>query len=57
MFARVQIGQDRSAEINDDPAVRLVILHPMDPHPRGNDVSPASVFASSALASRAVRSG
>lgn len=29
MFARVQIGPDRSAEINDDPAVRLVILHPM----------------------------
>ncbi len=52
MFARVQVGPERSAEIADDPAVRLVILHPMYPHTRGDDGSKASVFAASAMVSR-----
>ena len=52
MFARVQIGPDRSAEIADEPAVRLVILHPQFRHTRGDSASPASVFASSALTGR-----
>ena len=34
MFARVQVGPENSGEIPDDPAVRLVILHPV-PHTRG----------------------
>jgi predicted AAA+ superfamily ATPase len=52
MFARVQICPDRSAEIPDEPAVRLVILHPQFRHTRGDSASPASVFASSALTGR-----
>ena len=36
MFARVQAGPENSGEIADDPAVRLVILHPqLSPRSRG----------------------
>jgi predicted AAA+ superfamily ATPase len=52
MFARVQAGPENSGEIADDPAVRLVILHPRYPHARGDSTSPGYVFAMSALAGR-----
>jgi predicted AAA+ superfamily ATPase len=51
MFARVQIGPETSAEIPDDPAVRLVIVHPRFRHSRG-DESTAHTFALSALQGR-----
>ncbi len=52
MFARVQVGPESSAEIPDDPAVRLVIEHPKFRHSRGHEESSAAVFASSATQSR-----
>ena len=52
MFARVQIGPETSGEIADDPAVRLVVLHPRYSHTRGDDASPGYVFAMSALTGR-----
>ena len=52
MFATVQIGPETSAEIPDDPAVRLVILHPQFRHARGEDGSEARVFARGALLGR-----
>jgi hypothetical protein len=52
MFARVQVGPERSEEIPDEPAVRLVIMHPRFWHTRGDDTSGARVFASSAAAGR-----
>jgi hypothetical protein len=52
MFARVQAGPESSGEIADDPAVRLVILHPRFPHARGDDASAGHVFAMSALTGR-----
>ena len=36
MFARVQIGPERSDDIPDEPAVRLVIMHPQYRHARGD---------------------
>jgi len=52
MFARVQVGPERSEEIPDEPAVRLVIMHPQYRHTRGDDTSSAMVFASAAAAGR-----
>jgi predicted AAA+ superfamily ATPase len=52
MFARVQAGPENSGEIADDPAVRLVLLHPRYPHTRGDAASPGSVFAMSTLTGR-----
>src|SRR6266516_3820429 len=52
MFARVQAGPENSGEIADDPAVRLVVLHPQYPHTRGDIGSPGYVFAMSALTGR-----
>jgi hypothetical protein len=52
MFARVQAGPEDSGEVADDPAVRLVILHPRYPHARGDVGSPGHVFAMSALTGR-----
>jgi predicted AAA+ superfamily ATPase len=51
-FTKVQIGPGASAEIADDPAVRLVILHPQFRHTRGDLTSTAGTFASSALLGR-----
>jgi predicted AAA+ superfamily ATPase len=48
-FAKIQIGPDRSDEIPDDPAVRLVILHPQYRHSRGDQASRAMVFADKAV--------
>ena len=36
MFAQVQIGPERSDDIPDEPAVRLVIVHPQFRHARGD---------------------
>ena len=52
MFARVQIGPVASGDIADDPAVRLVILHPQYRHARGDMTSGAATFASSAMVQR-----
>ena len=52
MFARVQAGPENSGEIADDPAVRLVVLHPQYSHTRGDIGSPGYVFAMSALTGR-----
>jgi predicted AAA+ superfamily ATPase len=51
-FARVQAAPESSSEIADDPAVRLVILHPRLRHTRQDDTSPARVFVGSAMQSR-----
>jgi predicted AAA+ superfamily ATPase len=50
--ARVQAGPENTSDIPDDQAVRLVILHPRFPHARGDEASPAMVFARSAAESR-----
>jgi predicted AAA+ superfamily ATPase len=52
MFAKVQIGPDRSDEVPDEALVRLIIVHPQWRHTRGDTASPAAVFASSATAGR-----
>jgi hypothetical protein len=51
-FARVQIGPERSDEIPDESAVRLVILHPQFRHTRGDLHSPAGHFAKMATEGR-----
>ena len=52
MFAQVQIGPERSDDIPDEAAVRLVIMHPQFRHARGDFVSPAGHFASMAAQGR-----
>ena len=52
MFTQMQIGPERSDDIPDDAAVRLVIMHPQFQHSRGNSVSPAAHFASMATQGR-----
>lgn len=52
MFAKVQIGPDRSDDIPDETAVRLVIVHPSLQHSRGNYGSDASMFALAATQGR-----
>ena len=51
-FARVQVGPEGSAEVADDPAVRLVIFHPRFRHTRNDQASEAMVFADSAMQNR-----
>ena len=51
-FARVQVGPERSDDIPDEPAVRLVIVHPQYRHTRGELASDAGVFAKSATEGR-----
>jgi predicted AAA+ superfamily ATPase len=51
-FARVQIGPERSDDIPDEPAVRLVIVHPQYRHTRGELTSDAGHFAKSATEGR-----
>ena len=48
-FARVHIGSEDTGDIPDDPAARLVILHPQYRHSRGDEASPAMSFAHRAL--------
>ena len=52
MFARVQVGPERSDDIPDEAAVRLVIVHPRFRHSRGDFDSPAGHFASTAAQGR-----
>ena len=52
MFTQVQIGPERSDDIPDEAAVRLVIVHPQFRHARGNFDSPAGHFASMAAQGR-----
>jgi predicted AAA+ superfamily ATPase len=52
MFARVQVGPERSEEIPDEPAVRLILVHPQLRHTRGDMTSPAAHFASMATQGR-----
>jgi hypothetical protein len=52
MFTQVQIGPERSDDIPDEAAVRLVIVHPQFRHARGNFDSPAGHFASTAAQGR-----
>ena len=52
MFARVQIGPEKSDDIPDEQAVRLVIMHPQFRHTRGDMASSAAVWAKSAAEGR-----
>ena len=52
MFARVQLGPERSDDIPDDPAVRLVIVHPQFRHSRGDAEDAAGHFAKTATEGR-----
>jgi hypothetical protein len=52
MFARVQVDAERSDDIPEDPAVRLIITHPQFRHSRGDDTSSAATFALSATTGR-----
>ncbi len=47
-FTQVQIGPERSDDIPDEAAVRLVIMHPQFRHARGDFASPAAFSASMA---------
>jgi Swt1-like HEPN len=51
-FARVHIGSEDTGDIPDDPAARLVILHPQYRHTKGDEASPAMTFARRALDTR-----
>jgi len=51
-FARVHIGSADTGDIIDDPVARLVIVHPQYHHVKGEDASPAMVFARRALDTR-----
>jgi predicted AAA+ superfamily ATPase len=52
MFTRVQVGPERSDDIPDEAAVRLVIVHPQFRHTRGDSDSTAGHFASMAAQGR-----
>lgn len=51
-FARVHIGSEDTGDIPDDPAARLVIVHPRYRHSRGDEASAAMTFARRALETR-----
>jgi len=51
-FARVQVGSEDTADIPDEPAARLVMLHPSLRHTRGDDDSAAMAFARRATDAR-----
>jgi predicted AAA+ superfamily ATPase len=51
-FARVHIGSADTGDIPDDPAARLVIVHPQYHHVRGDEASGAMLFARRALDTR-----
>jgi predicted AAA+ superfamily ATPase len=52
MFARVQIGPETSAEVADEPFVRLVVIHPQYRHSRSDETSAARTFADKAMLNR-----
>jgi predicted AAA+ superfamily ATPase len=51
-FSGVHVAPDSTAEIPDSEDVRLVMLHPSQPHSRGADDSPAMLFANDAFEHR-----
>ncbi|HET9895154.1 MAG TPA: Swt1 family HEPN domain-containing protein [Streptosporangiaceae bacterium] len=51
-FARVQVGSEDTADIPDEPVVRLVIVHPRWCHSRGDESSGAMFFCRRALDTR-----
>jgi predicted AAA+ superfamily ATPase len=51
-FARVHVGSADTGDIPDDPAARLVIVHPQYRHARGDEGSSAMLFARRALDTR-----
>jgi predicted AAA+ superfamily ATPase len=51
-FARVQIASDDTGDIADDPAARLVVVHPRYHHSRGDEASTAMTFARRGLETR-----
>jgi predicted AAA+ superfamily ATPase len=51
-FARVHVGSEDTGDIPDDPAARLVIVHPRYRHARGDEASSAMMFARRALETR-----
>jgi hypothetical protein len=51
-FPRVHVGSSDTGDIGDDPAARLVIVHPEYRHTRGDDASSALLFAKRALETR-----
>jgi len=51
-FARVHVGSEDTGDIPDDPAARLVILHPQYWHSRNDDSSAAMGFAQRAISTR-----
>jgi len=51
-FARVQAGSEDTGDIADDPAARLVIVHPRYCHSRGDESSASMMFARRGLESR-----
>jgi hypothetical protein len=52
MFGRVQADPESSAEIPDEPLLRLVILRPEQTHAKGDVGSKGTVFANNAMQSR-----
>jgi hypothetical protein len=52
MFARVQVGPEKSDDIADEAAVRLVIVHPKFRHARADTTSSAAVWALAAAQGR-----
>jgi len=51
-FARVHIGSEDTGDIPDDPAARLVIVHPQYAHAKGDGASAAMTFARRAVDTR-----
>jgi predicted AAA+ superfamily ATPase len=51
-FARVQIGSDDTGDIADEPAARLVVVHPQYQHSRADAKSSAMLFARGGLETR-----
>ncbi len=51
-FVRVHIGSADTGDITDDPVARLVIIHPQYHHVKGDEASPAMIFARRALDTR-----
>ena len=51
-FAGVHVAPESGADIPDEDAARLVVIHPAHPHRKDDDTSPAMLFAKEALDKR-----
>ena len=51
-FSGVHVAPDSGADVPDEDAARLVIVHPSHPHRKDDDTSPAMQFAREALDKR-----